>query len=97
LYAGNSDHDSARLALDAAAETVVTAGKLLRSIKSSKNDEELAKMWDKAYAEAVELDKLMDCVGAIVPRADAWVDEAEADNTGKPSPLRPNNTSLMST
>jgi hypothetical protein len=47
LYATNSDHDSVRLSLDAAAETVVAAGKLLRSIEASKNDEGLAKMWDE--------------------------------------------------
>ncbi|KAJ7775905.1 hypothetical protein DFH07DRAFT_951806 [Mycena maculata] len=50
LYATNSDHDSAYLALEAAAETVIVAGKLLRSVKASKNDKELAKIWDVVYA-----------------------------------------------
>jgi Xaa-Pro aminopeptidase len=60
LYAVNSDHDSVRLSLDAAAATVVAAGKLLRSVKASKNDKELAKMWDEVHAEALALDKLVD-------------------------------------
>ncbi|KAJ7924678.1 hypothetical protein B0H13DRAFT_2577481 [Mycena leptocephala] len=80
LYATNSDHDSVRLSLDAAAETVVAAGKLLRSIeKASKNDEGLAKMWDKVHAEALALDKLVDCVGAIVPSADVGMNEVEVE------------------
>ncbi|KAJ7238326.1 hypothetical protein B0H12DRAFT_1075313 [Mycena haematopus] len=80
LYATNSDHNSVRLALDAAAETVIVAGKLLRSVKAAKNDKELAKLWDDVHAEAVELDKLVDCVGAIVPSADVEVNvEAEYD------------------
>ncbi|KAJ7128017.1 hypothetical protein C8R44DRAFT_873785 [Mycena epipterygia] len=74
LYATNSDHDSARLTLDAAAKTVVAAGKLLRSVKASKNDKELAKLWNEVHADAVALDKLIDCVGAIVPRADVDVE-----------------------
>ncbi|KAJ7089904.1 hypothetical protein C8R44DRAFT_751159 [Mycena epipterygia] len=79
LYATNSDHDSTRLALDAAAETVVAAGKLLRSVKASKNDEELAKLWNDVHAEAVALDKLVDCVGAIIPKADVEVNEVEVE------------------
>ncbi|KAJ7220378.1 hypothetical protein C8J57DRAFT_1536854 [Mycena rebaudengoi] len=77
LYATNSDHDSARLALDAATETVVAAGKLLRSVKAAKNDKELEKLWNDVHTEAVVLDKLVDCVGAIVPRADVEVNEVE--------------------
>ncbi|KAJ6553886.1 hypothetical protein B0H10DRAFT_1968037 [Mycena sp. CBHHK59/15] len=79
LYGTNSDHNSARLALDAAAETVITAGKLLRSVKASKNDNELAKLWNNVHAEAVALDKLVDCVGAIVPKADVEVNEVEVE------------------
>ncbi|KAJ6537915.1 WD40-repeat-containing domain protein [Mycena capillaripes] len=79
LYATNSEHDSARLALDAAAETVVAAGKLLRSVKASKNDKELAKLWHNVHSEAVALDKLVDCVGAIVPKAVVEVNEVEVE------------------
>ncbi|KAJ6534903.1 hypothetical protein B0H19DRAFT_1271580 [Mycena capillaripes] len=79
LYATNSDHDPVRLSLDAAAETVVAAGKLLRSLKASKNDKELVKMWDEVYAEALALDKLVDCVGAIVPEADVEMNEVEVE------------------
>jgi Xaa-Pro aminopeptidase len=85
LYATNSDHASARLSLHAAAETVVAAGKLLRSVKAAKSDKELAKMWDEVHAEALALDKLVDCVGAIVPKADVEMDEVVVEyNTGEP-------------
>ncbi|KAJ7888376.1 hypothetical protein B0H14DRAFT_3430163 [Mycena olivaceomarginata] len=57
----------------------VAAGKLLRSVKASKNDKELAKMWDEVHAEALALDKLVDCVGAIVPKADVEMNEAEVE------------------
>ncbi|KAF8170870.1 hypothetical protein K438DRAFT_1773544 [Mycena galopus ATCC 62051] len=75
LYATNSDHDSTRLALDATAKTVVMAGKLLRSLKASKNDEKLGKMYNEVYAAAVVLHKLVDLVGAVVPKADVEINE----------------------
>ncbi|KAJ7059988.1 hypothetical protein C8F01DRAFT_1254096 [Mycena amicta] len=65
MYETTSDHLSARLALDAAAEN-----------NSSKNDKKLAGLWNEAYNEAVTLDKLVDCVGAIVPIDEDKDDEA---------------------
>ncbi|KAJ7057416.1 hypothetical protein C8F01DRAFT_331823 [Mycena amicta] len=79
MYDEKADPSSIRMALDAAAEVVVAAGKLLKSVQASKNDKELAKLWTDAYAEAVALDKLVDCVGVIVPPTDVEVDEVPVE------------------
>ncbi|KAJ6476559.1 hypothetical protein DFH09DRAFT_1342440 [Mycena vulgaris] len=80
LLRTNSDHYSARLALDATAQTVVAADRLLRSVKAAKNYKELAVLWDKVWAEAVALDQLVDAVGAIVQEVYVeQVDEVQYD------------------
>nr|GAT49234.1 predicted protein [Mycena chlorophos] len=70
MYADNKDVPSARMMLDAAAETVAAAGRLLRSIKAAKNSKRLASLWQQTFDDAVVLDKLVDSVGAIVPQDD---------------------------
>ncbi|KAJ7087614.1 hypothetical protein B0H15DRAFT_949987 [Mycena belliarum] len=77
--AETTDYTATRLGLEAAAATVIAAGKLLRSLEVAKRDNELATLWDEVFAEAVTLDKLVDCVGAVVPKIDDQSNEAERE------------------
>ncbi|KAJ7079231.1 hypothetical protein B0H15DRAFT_804501 [Mycena belliarum] len=77
--AETTDYTATRLGLEAAAATVIAAGKLLRSLEAAKRDKELATLWDEVFAEAVTLDKLVDCVGAVVPKIDDQSNEAERE------------------
>ncbi|KAJ7077754.1 hypothetical protein C8R44DRAFT_896174 [Mycena epipterygia] len=67
LYAENNDHHSMRLAVDTATEVVISAGMLLKTVKTSKG-EDLARLKDEALAELRELDQRIDCLGALLPR-----------------------------
>ncbi|KAJ7702635.1 hypothetical protein B0H17DRAFT_1194528 [Mycena rosella] len=67
LFVGNSHDDSIRLALDAATQILVSAGRLMRSVKNSKSAE-VIRLRDEILPELRQLDQIIDVIGAYLPK-----------------------------